>query len=82
MWRWDFVTDLTANGSHFRILTLIDEHTRECLATRAGWSIQAVDVITIIEMALERYGAPKHIRSDNGLEWSAADLDDQRSPGG
>tara|TARA_B110000305_G_C19283345_1_gene560424 strand:- start:22 stop:942 length:921 start_codon:yes stop_codon:yes gene_type:complete len=71
VWSWDFVTDQTSNGSHFRILTLVDEHTRECLVTHAGWSIRAVDVITIIEMAIERYGAPKHIRSDNGPEFIA-----------
>ena len=76
VWSWDFVTDQTANGSHFRILTLIDEHTRECLATYAGWSIRAVDVIMIIEIAIERYGAPKHIRSDNGPEFIAYAVQD------
>lgn len=76
VWSWDFVTDQTVNGSHFRILTLIDEHTRECLATHAGWSIRAEDVITIIEVAIERYGAPKHIRSDNGPEFVAYAIQD------
>jgi len=76
VWSWDFVTDQTANGSQFRILTLIDEHTRECLATHAAWSIRAVDVITIIEAAIERYGAPKHIRSDNGPEFIAYAVQD------
>lgn len=76
VWSWDFVTDQTANGSQFRILTLIDEHTRECLATHAGWSIRAVDVITIIEAAIERYGAPNHIRSDNGPEFIAYAVQD------
>ena len=32
VWSWDFVTDQTENGSSFRILTLLDEHTRQCLA--------------------------------------------------
>jgi transposase InsO family protein len=76
VWSWDFVSDQTANGSQFRILTLIDEHTRECLATHAGWSIRAVDVITIIEAAIERYGAPNHIRSDNGPEFIAYAVQD------
>ena len=76
VWSWDFVTDQTANGSHFRILTLIDEHTRECLATHAGRSIRAVDVITIIEAAIERYGTPDHIRSDNGPEFIAYAVQD------
>lgn len=76
VWSWDFVTDQTANGSHFRILTLIDEYTRECLATHAGWSIKAVDVVTIIEMAIKKNGAPKHIRSDNGPEFIAYAVQD------
>jgi transposase InsO family protein len=66
VWSWDFVEDQTAYGSRFRILTLIDEYTRECLATHAAWSIRAVDAITVVEAAIERYGAPEHIRSDNG----------------
>jgi putative transposase len=36
VWSWDFVSDQTANGSRFRILTLIDEYTRQCLALHAG----------------------------------------------
>jgi transposase InsO family protein len=71
VWSWDFVEDQTAQGSRFRILTLIDEHTRRCLATHAGWSIRAVDVITVVEAAFARYGRPRHLRSDNGPEFIA-----------
>lgn len=71
VWSWDFVADQTENGSNFRILTLLDEHTRECLATHAAWSIRAVDVITVVEAAIARYGAPEHLRSDNGPEFIA-----------
>jgi len=71
VWSWDFVEDQTESGSRFRILTLIDEHTRECLATHAAWSIRAVDVIGVVEVAIARYGAPEHIRSDNGPEFIA-----------
>ena len=76
VWSWDFVEDQTENGSRFRILTLIDEYTRECLATHAAWSIRAVDVITVVEAAIERYGAPEHIRSDNGPEFIAYAIQD------
>jgi putative transposase len=38
VWSWDFVTDQTENGSVFRILTLLDEHTRQCLAIHPAWS--------------------------------------------
>jgi transposase InsO family protein len=72
VWSWDFVTDQTANGSCFRILTLLDEHTRRCLAIHPGWSIRAVDVITVVEAAIARYGAPEHLRSDNGPEFIAS----------
>lgn len=76
VWSWDFVADQTENGSNFRILTLLDEHTRECLATHAAWSIRAVDVITVVEAAIARHGAPEHIRSDNGPEFIAYAIQD------
>ena len=76
VWSWDFVDDQTERGTRFRILTLIDEHTRECLATHAAWSIRAVDVITIVEAAMERYGVPEHLRSDNGPEFIAYAIQD------
>ena len=53
------------------MLTLIDEYTRQCLAIHVAWSIRAVDVITVVEAAMERYGVPEHIRSDNGPEFIA-----------
>ena len=49
VWSWDFVSDQTENGSCFRILTLLDENTRQCLAIHPRWSIRAVDVITVVE---------------------------------
>lgn len=76
VWSWDFVEDQTENGTRFRILTLIDEYTRECLAMHIAWSIRAVDVITVIEGAIERYGTPEHIRSDNGPEFIAYAIQD------
>ena len=72
VWSWDFVTDQTENGRHFRLLSLIDEHSRVCLVTHAGWSIRAADVITVVEAAFARYGRPKHLRSDNKSEFIAA----------
>jgi transposase InsO family protein len=54
VWSWDFVEDQTENGTRFRVLTLIDEHTRECLAVTVDWSIRAVDVITVVEAAMAR----------------------------
>jgi transposase InsO family protein len=57
-------------------LTLIDEYTRRCLATHVAWSIRAVDVITVVEAAMERFGVPQHLRSDNGPEFIAYALQD------
>lgn len=76
VWSWDFVEDQTEHGTRFRILTLIDEHTRECLAVYVGWSIRAVDVIGVIARAIAQYGLPEHIRSDNGPEFIAYAVQD------
>jgi putative transposase len=76
VWSWDFVEDQTENGTRFRVLTLIDEHTRECLAMHVDWSIRAVDVIKVVEAAMARYGVPTHLRSDNGPEFIAYAIQD------
>lgn len=76
VWSWDFVEDQTENGTRFRVLTLLDEHTRECLAVHGDWSIRAVDVITVVEAAMARYGTPAHLRSDNGPEFIAYAIQD------
>ena len=76
VWSWDFVEDQTERGTRFRVLTLIDEHTRECLGVHVAWSIRAVDVITVVEAAMERFGVPEHLRSDNGPEFIAYAIQD------
>ncbi len=61
----------TANGKAFRILVIIDEYTRECLAMRVARRITSGDVIeALYELFLLR-GVPEHIRSDNGPEFTA-----------
>lgn len=76
VWSWDFVSDQLANGSRFRILTLIDECTRQCLALHAGWTIRATDAMAVIAEAMATYGVPAHLRSDNGPEFIAYQLQD------
>jgi len=76
VWSWDFVEDQTQNGTRFRVLTLLDEYTRECLAVHVDWSIRAVDVITVVEAAMARYGVPEYLRSDNGPEFIAYAIQD------
>jgi hypothetical protein len=53
---------------------LIDEHTRECLAVHGAWSIRAVDVITVVEAAMERFGVPEHLRS--GFQFRFPNMED------
>ena len=76
VWSWDFVEDQTENGTQFRVLTLLDEYTRECLAVHVDWSIRAVDVIRVVETAMARNGTPEHLRSDNGPEFIAYAIQD------
>lgn len=71
VWSWDLIHDQTAHGRTLRILTLIDEYTKQALAIQVGYSIRALDAIAVLEAATERYGAPEHVRSDNGPEFIA-----------
>jgi len=71
VWAYDFVSETTHDGRKFRILTVIDEYTRECLALRVARRFTAHDVLyTLSELFLEN-GVPEHIRSDNGPEFVA-----------
>ena len=54
-----------------RLLTVIDEYTRECLAIRAGRSIRSSDVIETLAGLMTSRGVPEHNRSDNGPEFTA-----------
>ena len=68
--------DQTENGTRLRVLTLIDEYTRECLVVHVNWSVRAVDVINVVRAAMGCYGVPTHLRSDNGPEFIAAAIQD------
>lgn len=71
IWSYDFVTAWTTNGKAFRILVIIDEYTRECLALLVARHITSQVVIDqLYELFLLR-GVPEHIRSDNGPEFTA-----------
>ncbi|MEM7603606.1 MAG: IS3 family transposase [Verrucomicrobiota bacterium] len=76
VWSWDFVSDQTATGNCFRILTLIDEFTREFLAAYVSVSIRAEDVIRVVGQVMKERGTPEHIRSDNGPEFVAHAIQD------
>jgi putative transposase len=71
VWAYDFVQARTANGRAFRMLTVIDEFTRECLAIEVDRHIRSGDVVHVLTDLFTRHGAPDHIRSDNGAEFTA-----------
>jgi transposase InsO family protein len=71
VWSYDFVMAWTANGKAFRILVIIDEYTRECLAMRAARHITSGDVLEVLYELFLLRGVPEHIRSDNGPEFTA-----------
>ena len=69
VWSYDFVEDRTESGGKLRILVIIDEYTRECLAIRVEPSIPASVVVEVLEWLFLTRGVPKYIRSDNGPEF-------------
>lgn len=71
VWSWDFVFDQTQSGASFRLLSVLDEYTRQCHSLRPRHSYRAMDVIEVLEDLIEEHGAPEFIRSDNGPEFIA-----------
>ena len=71
VWAYDFVEDRTRDGRKFRMLTVIDEHTRECLAIVVARRLTSDDVLQILTDLFVERGPPDHIRSDNGGEFTA-----------
>lgn len=71
VWSWDFVMDRTDDGRPIKMLTLIDEYTKECLAIQVARRIRASDVIDIFADVMVERGVPTFIRSDNGPEMVA-----------
>ena len=69
VWSYDFVEDRTHNGRKFRMLNIIDEFTRECLAIRIDRKLNSTDVIDALSDLFILRGVPGHVRSDNGPEF-------------
>ena len=74
VWSYDFMIDRTADGRAFKILNIIDEYTRECLAILVARKIKNQDVIDILFNLFIFRGIPEHIRSDNGPEFTARSI--------
>ena len=71
VWSYDFVMDRTHDGRAFRMLTVIDEFTRQCLAIPVDCKLSSQSVLECIAGLFVKHGPPDYIRSDNGAEFTA-----------
>jgi transposase InsO family protein len=71
VWSYDFVADRTHDGRPLKMLTVIDEHSRECLAIVVARSLRSDDVLECLTELFVQHGPPAHLRSDNGPEFTA-----------
>jgi transposase InsO family protein len=74
VWTYDFLFDRTARGQTLKILTVLDEYTRECHAIRVDRRLDSSAVMDTLDELFRRHGAPAYVRSDNGGEFIAARL--------
>ena len=66
VWSYDFVASRTHDGRALKLLTVLDEHTRECLAIVMARKIRSHDVLEVLADLFVRHGPPEYLRSDNG----------------
>ena len=71
VWSYDFVEDRTHDGRKYRMLNVLDEFTRECLAIRVARKLNSVEVKEVLKDQFIQRGVPGHVRSDNGPEFVA-----------
>jgi len=71
IWSYDFMVERTTDGRAFKILSILDEFTRECLAILVARKIKSQDVIDLLFRLFIFRDIPEHIRSDNGPEFTA-----------
>lgn len=71
VWSYDFVSECLHNGKKFRMLTVIDEYSRECLMIKVARQLKAEDVLAALTELFITHGTPHYIRSDNGAEFTA-----------
>jgi transposase InsO family protein len=71
VWAYDFVSCRTHDGRAFKMLTIVDEFTRECLAIDVARSLTSDDLLERLCWLMTTRGVPRHVRSDNGPEFTA-----------
>ena len=72
VWAYDFLADRTHDGRPLKILTVVEEYSRECLAIVVARWLRSTDVQETLTELFVTHGVPAHIRSDNGPEFTAA----------
>ena len=71
VWAYDFVAERTHDGRPLKILPVVDEYSRECLALVVARRLRATDVLETLADLVVTHGVSAHIRSDNGPEFTA-----------
>lgn len=74
-WSMDFMSDALADGRRFRVLNVVDDFSRECLASEAGRSLNGRHVVQVLERLAQQRGLPEAIVSDNGPEFCSRAVD-------
>jgi putative transposase len=74
-WSMDFMSDELFDGRRIRVLTLVDNHTRESLAIHVAQRIRGMEVVEVLERVSKEHGKPRAIQVDNGPEFISKDVD-------
>ena len=74
VWTWDFIHDRLVDGRAIKLLSIVDEFTRECLELRVARSLKGKDVLDSLSRLIGERGLPRHVRSDNGSEFIAEEV--------
>lgn len=74
-WSMDFVSDELFDGRRIRVLTIVDNFTRESLCASASFRFKGVDVAKALEGVVEAHGVPESIKVDNGPEFISKEVD-------
>ena len=72
VWAYDFVADRTTDGRPLKVLAVVDEYSRECLALVVARQLRATDVLEALADLFVTHGTPVYLRSDNGPEFTAS----------
>ena len=71
LWSYDFAMDATEDGRRLKMMSVVDEYSRECLALEVERSITSEEVVKTLDRSFAERGTPRFIRSDNGPEFIA-----------